>query len=212
MSLFGNRGNVLVCGGMNHRNDEMSSCELYTPVNNTWTTFASLPAAVTHFAMVTLLKCVGNGGQPFVFGGKSWAGRTKVDSVYAYMHNTSEWRARASMPTALDSHAALQIDHAIALVCGGYNGRVQSACNMYHATDDVWSPASTMNAARHSHGMAVYNGRAWVYGGYDPSGVGFLSSVEWHGLDDMSTGKWHTHHASLFRADHYFASVAMPYC
>jgi len=206
MSLFGNRGNVLVCGGVDHQNGEMSSCELYTPVNNTWTTFASLPVAVTHFAMVTLLKCAGNGGQPFVFGGFSWAGSTHVASVYAYMDNTSEWRARESMPTAIASHAALQIDHAIALVCGGHSGyNLQSACNTYHAMDDVWSPVSAMNAARQSHGMAVYNGRAWVYGGRDGAGH-LLSSVEWHGLDDMSTGQWYTHHASLFTADDFFCT------
>jgi hypothetical protein len=157
MSMLGN--DVLVCGGWN--NTALSSCTLYTPGNDTWNTFPSLPVHLRQLAMLTLDSGFG-GGQPFVFGGRTNVGTSNVNTVYTF--EDGAWRARAHMPHALFSHAAVQVDNSTAMVCGGWNSSpaMQSDCYLYNAKTDEWIATAKMNTARAGHGMAVYNSTAHV--------------------------------------------------
>jgi hypothetical protein len=151
-------GDILACGG--NMGNLLSSCELYTPANNTWTAYPSLPVATMDLAMINLARSQLDCGRPFVFGGSTGYALylTTTGSVYIFIGNT--WRTRTPMPVALANHRVVQLDHTTALACGGYDNseKIQSACYSYNATADEWSLMPPLNRARGGHGMTVYNG------------------------------------------------------
>ncbi|CAM6002047.1 unnamed protein product [Sphagnum balticum] len=203
---------VLVCGGWRSNSELLPYCELYTPHNNIWNTYAPLPVATAGHVMLTLSQCP-DSGRPFVFGGSN-GDREVVDTVYTCINNT-DWRERAPMPQALATHAGAQLDQYIAMVCGGRNehDKVESACYLYNATEDVWTVMPSMHKERRAHGMTVYKGRVYVYGGYSrhaDDDTAMLSSVEWRRLLDV-IGEWHVHSERLHTADAFFASVPLPF-
>jgi N-acetylneuraminic acid mutarotase len=75
----------------------------------------------------------------------------------------------------------LNTDGEKALVCGGFqtndeNDTITSdACYIYNAASDKWTANWTMNIARAGHGMSVYKGKVYVYGGWN---IGTLASIE----------------------------------
>ena len=86
------------------------------------------------------------------------------------------------MPSQLSSHAIVALaDGQTGLLCGGQSGRLwasaQSACYYYLSVNDSWSPGPSLNVSRAAHGMALYKGKVYVYGGVNVDGDD-LSSVE----------------------------------
>ena len=66
------------------------------------------------------------------------------------------------------------------LLCGGWcNDTAQSACYYYSSINNTWTSAPSLTVARAWHGMAVYGGIVYVYGGQNSGHmVHELSSVE----------------------------------
>ena len=91
------------------------------------------------------------------------------------------------MPTPLTTPAIVTLaDGVTALLCGGYDGMmVHAECYYYSSTNDTWTAAPSLNVARTGHGMAVYKGRVYAYGGEDAN-INMLSSVEMF----VTGGKW----------------------
>ena len=91
------------------------------------------------------------------------------------------------LPTALDHAAIVALaDGQTGLLCGGLigPGSTQSACYFYNSTSNGWTNAPSLKVARYAHGMAMYKGKVYVYGGMDNIGT-VLNSVEVYG-----TSRW----------------------
>jgi hypothetical protein len=134
MTLIDDGANVLLCGGVN--NETLSTCVSYIALTNVWVSFASLPVALRSHTMLTLNVNNAANKQAFVFGG--YNGKSAVNTVYTFDTAAASWIERVQMPVALQSHTAVALAGATALVCGGRtddSGTTgQSACYMFEST------------------------------------------------------------------------------
>lgn len=94
MTLMNNT-NVLLCNGYNET-VYVPTCLLYMAGSNMWTQFASFPAPIANFAMVTLQ------GRVYALGGTN--GTDAVSTVYAFDTTNKVWTALAAMPEARQWH------------------------------------------------------------------------------------------------------------
>ncbi|CAM6000079.1 unnamed protein product [Sphagnum balticum] len=97
---------LLVCGGY-ERGVYMYACSLYVVGVNTWAFFASMPAGVAFFTMLTLYD------RPYIFGGTN---SSLVISKLVYTFETNTWNARANMVKGLITHSAVVVDADTALL------------------------------------------------------------------------------------------------
>jgi len=192
-------GNIVLCGGQLDSNAFVSDCNMFDVTKATWTASTALPATVAYHAMVSL------NGRPFVLGGYSGLGGTPYNNVYSLDGTT--WTARKSMPIGLFDHAAVALDANSILVCGGFAlpHTVLGACNTYDATADAWTAGKPLKKERFAHGLALYKGRVFAYGGRDVNAQ-TLASVE---MMDSTQG-WQILAWPMFAGDFWFESVALP--
>jgi hypothetical protein len=165
---------------------------------------ASLPIAVTAFAMTTL------NNMPYTFGGVGGYWQSGGEqNVYMFSFDINKWLNRARIPVPTANQAAVALDDDTALMCGGDNALTGSAyrvCFIYAASTNAWTAYKwSMNEARIAHGMAVYKGRVYVYGGYDRIRKKAFSSAE---ILSESKG-WDLMLHGLANADQNFANVVL---
>ena len=128
----------------------ISSCEQSNIGVTSWTNITSLPIALHHLEMVTLL------GKAYVIGGYQ-------DQTSVRMYDgVSVWVAKAAMSPGRYGHAALALDDDRALVCGGAydNGptTVLNTCVIYTASTDTWTTAPAMAQARNFFNLVMSEG------------------------------------------------------
>lgn len=104
-------GQVMVIGGA-----YVSSCERYDPVNNTWTTTASL-SIPRYYAAATMYF-----GKVYVVGGYSTANpnaTVETASVEIYTPSTNTWSAGSDLKAARAAHTVTVLPNSDMLAVGG---------------------------------------------------------------------------------------------
>ena len=125
----------------------------YSIAQNVWASFTCLPATNAGLVMVTL------DGRPYAIGGTN--GVDYFSTTYA--HNGAAWLARAPMPMARMSVAAVTLSNTVVLVCGGHDASVVYAlCHEYSSTLDVWMPVLPLTQTRTQATMVKYDGDSAV--------------------------------------------------
>jgi N-acetylneuraminic acid mutarotase len=161
-----------------------------------WTTVAALPAARAGGAYVsdgTYLYYLG--------GGLDYNDAILTSTVYQYDPSDDSWSTLASLPSALGQIDAAYIDGKI-YIPGGYagSGANSDTLHIYDISTDSWSTGADVpfTGGLEGYSVEVYNGKLYMFGGYDYASFGWVSVVyaydpgtdNWETLADMTAGGW----------------------
>ncbi len=179
-------GKVLIAGGRDSNDADLSSAELYDPLSGTWTMTGSMNAARS-WQTATLLT---NGCVLCAAGGNSGL----LSSSELYVPSTGAWAPTGDLVTARYWHSATLLTNGTVLVAGGAinDDPAYSSAELYDPGAGTWTLTGSLNTARQNHTATLLpNGQVLVAGGSvggGPNGA-YLSSAE---LYDPATGLWTT--------------------
>ncbi len=158
MSVF-NQNKIVVCGGTGNDYKVLDTCEQYSIIDNTWTSFPSMRVAAASFTMLNL------NNKLYTFGGTIGdADKMPINCdnylnfVFMYDSNSNEWSTQKSLPIIVADHAAIPYDNG-ALLCGGTDNQCNtlSSCYKYSPSDDTWTLVGNMAMQRTGHQMSFVN-------------------------------------------------------
>jgi N-acetylneuraminic acid mutarotase len=179
-------GKVIVAGGLDNKNHELASAELYDPKTASWSHTASMSLARFGSTM-TLLQ----NHKVLVAGGETASGL----AVSAELYNpaTHRWSRTGSMGTARANHTATLLANGKVLVAGGFNQNMSAgitSAELYDPASGTWSTTGSMATARESHTASLLaSGQVLVSGGNLDFLDGAVGSAETY---DPQSGKWTT--------------------
>jgi N-acetylneuraminic acid mutarotase len=135
--------------------------EAYDPSTNTWSTVASLPAALDHIQSVAL------GGKIYYIGGLSCWPNCSVGTVYIYDPSTDTFSTGAPMPTGRDRGAGgVAVFNGKIYYAGGlHNGTDVGWFDVYDPVANTWSSLADMPEVRDHFHAAVIGSRFYAIGG-----------------------------------------------
>lgn len=165
-SVKTSNGDVLVIGGNN--SSYLSSCEMYSVSNATWSNKASMSGARAEHAASIDSK----GGLVYVCGGYSGSSTVNTAEVYSVQNNT--WSSIATLTNARRNHTMTLLGNGKFLVVGGRgsSNNVLSSCEIYDPSNNTWSAAASLNNARYGHVTIKHSaGKIVVIGGYNGSSL-----------------------------------------
>ena len=161
-------GNAYAIGGLDDSGNPLSSAEVYSQDNNTWSPIASLPTALYDFPAVF------NGSNYiYTFGGFTDAtSGIETATVLRYSVNANTWTAMAPMPVATaGSAAALGTDGKIYVVGGVSGGVTTNIVQVYNPAANSWTISTPLPEGLNASVMGVDSlGRLVVMGGMDTNG------------------------------------------
>ena len=146
----------------------LNKLEVYDPATDSWdTTLAPMPTGHTGLTASVL------DGKLYAVGGNQFG--TSTGTVELYDPVTDTWDTKSAMPTARVYHSADVIDGQL-LVTGGWDISVTPAefldtLEIYNPSTDTWMTDTPMPAARLGAGAGVIDGKLYVAGGFDDTGI-----------------------------------------
>uniref|UniRef100_A0A668AIH5 Kelch-like ECH-associated protein 1a n=1 Tax=Myripristis murdjan TaxID=586833 RepID=A0A668AIH5_9TELE len=172
-------GSIYAVGG-SQGSTHHNTVERWDPESNRWSFVC--PMSVARLG-AGVAAC---GGALYVVGG--YDGQTRWNTAEKYQPDTNTWQPLAPMSSIRSGLGECVI---IAV-----HVRFQ-LCSMerYNVARNLWEPRASMQHCRSAHGVTVYQGRIFVFGGFNQNG--FLSSVEcycpetneWTYVTDMPVGR-----------------------
>lgn len=141
--------------------------------------------------------CVSWTSGVYVFGGDN--GKSMLNDLIRFDCKDKSWskiRFSSGSPPAPRYHHSAVVYNQSMFVFGGYTGELQSNSNLTNKNDlfeykfqngqwQEWRFVGRTPVARSAHGAAVYNGKLWIYAGYD--GNARLNDMWTISLNDNST-------------------------
>jgi len=167
-----------VPGGKLASGEPTDVVEVYDPRRDAWEQKASLPVALSGYALAAFE------GKMYLFGG--WDRKQALASVYAYDPAADAWVVRTSMPTAR-AYAGAAVAGGKVFVVGGWNGEQALAVNeVYYPQRDgsgeqAWEISAPLPEGR--YGMRVSGLAEYIY---ILGGIGSIDPVEYL----PQTGHW----------------------
>jgi DNA-binding CsgD family transcriptional regulator len=160
---------IYVPGGKMAAGEPTDILEVYDPRQNSWSSAARLPVALSNYALASFE------GNLYLFGG--WDGRNAVSSIFQYDPDQDQWKKRSDLPAALMDAAAVPIENKI-LVIGGFSGQVASPhvqayipSRDHSGGGDPWESAPDLPTGRYSMaGVALANNVYLIGGQESPQG------------------------------------------
>ncbi|MCI0744832.1 MAG: hypothetical protein L0Y58_05435 [Verrucomicrobia subdivision 3 bacterium] len=176
-------GNIYVMGGYPASRVTARTVQVYDLAQNRWHLTTPLPIPLNH-----AMPAVAN-GRIYMIGGQTNSSGTGayVNTVFEYNPATSNWTARAPMPTARSAGAAAVIGDLI-YVAGGRPPQGQDFA-VYNVVSNQWTTLPLLPTGRNHLAAAAIGGRVYVAGGR--LGAGFNSEMT-AALEmyDPETGMW----------------------
>jgi N-acetylneuraminic acid mutarotase len=185
---------VLACNGSNGINISFTTCEIYDPATNIWSTTGGLTEAGPH--QLALLPS----GHPLAIMNNG-IGAIRFDPTAGI------WFATGSLGTRQTMGTLAVLGNGEVLVSGGSDGvSPVNTAQIFNPTSGTWRPTGSMTTRRAGHiAVPLGDGRVLVAGG-QTTGSALLSSAE---IFDPATGTWSpTGSMSLPRA--FANAVALP--
>ena len=153
---------LLVAGGGDDKNNDLSSSEVFIPQLNVWQYITAMNQARSGNALV---ECK---NKLYVIGG--WGGGSCLSSVECISDLKAKWKYIASMNEPRRWLAAVNCNDVIYAI-GGKSGdghdKTMKSVEKYDPETDEWSFVSNMTIKRSSHSAAVMDGKIYVVGGID---------------------------------------------
>jgi N-acetylneuraminic acid mutarotase len=182
-------GKVLVVAGTRFTAGswvDLSSAELYDPVNGTWAPSGSLHTArYSHTA--TLLP----NGKVLVAGGWNSANSNPTNSAELYDPASGTWTTTGALHTERYYHTATLLANGKVLVVGGVDdsGNPSTSAELYDPGSGTWTTTGSLTTERQWHTATLLpTGKVLAVGGMDAN-ADTLASAE---LYDPANGTWST--------------------
>ncbi|MFH1725132.1 MAG: kelch repeat-containing protein, partial [Elusimicrobiota bacterium] len=196
-------GKVLVAGGWNGGSD-LSTAELYDPVEGTWTATDSL-AVARNVHTATLLP----NGKVLVAGG--YGSGTPLSTAELFdpsVGTNGEWATTDSMSDGRYGHTATLLHNGKVLIAGGFGldgGGELSTAELYDPSAGSWSTTNPMPDVLGFHTATLLpDGKVLVAGGDSDPGV-----TDHAGLYDPTSGNW-TATGSMSEQRYYHTATLLP--
>lgn len=177
-------GTVLVAGGYDTNNTDLSSAEVYDPPKGLWTLTGSM-ATARQSPIGALLT----NGMALVAGGyNAGFGLPNLSSTELYDPATGLWTTTGSLNVPRNGSSTLTLlSNGKLLITGGSGPGFNPNPELYDPATGLWTFTGSMNFAR-SVGTATLltNGMVLVAGGYNDAHT-FFATAE---LYDPTTGLW----------------------
>ena len=169
MSVAELDGNIYVMGGYPSSRVTTRTVQVYDSAQNRWSLTTPLPIPLNH-----AMPAVAN-GRLYIIGGQTNASGDEafVDIIFEYNPATTNWTARAPMPTARSAGAAAVIGDLI-YVAGGRPPRGQDFA-VYNVISNQWTTLPNLPTGRNHLAATAIDGRIYVAGGR--LGAGFTSEM-----------------------------------
>ena len=155
-------GKIYVAGGIGFFRT-LKSCAVFDTINEAFSDCPDLPRNLHHVAMAA------GRGEVFASGGYSSLPFVADADAALFAHDPSDtasgWRIVSPLPHPLGQHAMVFHDGAVWLVGGETGGSSIASLWRYDLDTGTWDERSAMPTPRHSHAVAVDNGRLFVTGG-----------------------------------------------
>lgn len=175
-------GSIFVGGGYSSGTTITSSCHIFKPSTNSWTTVKSMTTGRANVAAATL-----DDGRVMIAGGAS---PTAVATVEIYNPNTDTWTTAASMPTAKFGNGlvTLQSGDVLAVAGGSSTWTGGSSVFLYFPSNNTWTTAAPMPLTRYAFGTAMLNnGSVMTVGGRAAGGgTSYGTANLWTGPNSSS--------------------------
>lgn len=185
---LGHDGKVYVFAGWNDTHGSLyAPVQIYDPVDDSWSTGASIPLPVSFASAVTL-----GDGRIYVMGGRD-GGYNIVTNVQIYDPVEDSWSAGTPLPAARWAGSAVERQGTIIFTGGSdvVSSPTSTAWQYYPGWG--WNALSSMPSAKEFHACVQGgDGGIYVMGGGDewaPSSAAFrydYSSDEWSTLPDLN--------------------------
>lgn len=182
-------------------NISLGSCEVFDPVNGSFSPSADLNTGRFWHRSVKL-----NDGRVLVVGGLN-VSRGVLSSCEVFDPMNGKWTKAASLGRARVRFTATRMVNGSVLVTGGHNGMNKepfTSCELYVPEKDRWFEVSPMNKPRGYHaGVLLKDGRVLVSGGFAGMGIPDWSDSE---VYDPTNDSWElSGEMSLPRHNHVLA-------
>ncbi len=180
-ALVGER--IYVPGGRLASGGPTRVFEVYDVRQGRWETRASLPVALSAYALAAV------DGRLYLFGG--WDGKEIVDTVYAYDPETDSWQPGTAMSSARSFTAAVALEGRILLIGGWDGARPLDTVQVYFPQRDQggvnpWEDHAPLPEPRSAVGAAVIAGLVYVFGGESTTSLeGGLAPLQYQPLNDQ---------------------------
>jgi DNA-binding CsgD family transcriptional regulator len=157
---------IYIPGGRQADGTPVRIFEAYNPRLNKWENRASLPVALSQYAIAA------HEGNLYLFGG--WDGKQYVKTAYRYDPDTDQWNESSSMDQARGLAAAVDLEGKIILIGGRDDHSVLPSVLFYYPERDgsgesPWEAAPDLPEARFGHAAAALASTTYVLGGQTAS-------------------------------------------
>ncbi len=176
---------LYVPGGRMASGQPTRKMEVYILRLGRWETLASLPVALSGYALAAV------DGRLYLFGG--WDGKQIVNTVYSYDPETDTWQEGTPMSSRRAFPAAVALEGRILLVGGTDGTRPLDTVQVYYpqrdqAGDNPWEDHTPLPEPRSAVGAVAIGGQVYVFGGESTtSPEGGLAPLLYQPLSDRWT-------------------------
>ena len=173
-------GKIYVMGGYPASRVTMRTVQVYDSQLNQWRLTTPLPIPLNH-AMPAVVN-----GRVYLIGGQTTSSGTGsyTNTVFEYNPATSNWTAKAAMPTSRSAGAAAVIGDLI-YVAGGRPPRGQDFA-AYNTVSNTWSVLPLMPTGRNHIAAAAIDGKIYVAGGRFDAGFDSQMSAALEAYDPVA--------------------------
>ncbi|XP_036045000.1 kelch-like protein 36 isoform X1 [Onychomys torridus] len=178
---------MLVAVGGRNENGALSSVETYNPKTNSWTYVAGLPRFTYGHAGTIYKDFV------YISGGHDYQIGPYRKNLLCYDHRTDVWEERQPMTTARGWHSMCSLGDSIYSI-GGSDDHMESmerfdvlGVEAYSPQCNQWTRVAPLLQANSESGVAVWQGRIYILGGYSWENTAFSRAVQ---VYDHEADKW----------------------
>uniref|UniRef100_G1P284 Kelch-like protein 36 n=3 Tax=Myotis TaxID=9434 RepID=G1P284_MYOLU len=178
---------MLVAVGGRNENGALSSVETYSPKTDSWSYVAGLPRFTYGHAGTIYKDFV------YISGGHDYQIGPYRKNLLCYDHRTDVWEERRPMTTARGWHSMCSLEDRIYSI-GGSDDSVESmerfdvlGVEAYSPQCNQWTRVAPLLHANSESGVAVWEGRIYILGGYSWENTAFSKTVQ---VYDHEKDKW----------------------
>ncbi|EPY81794.1 kelch-like protein 36 isoform 1 [Camelus ferus] len=178
---------MLVAVGGRNENGALSSVETYSPKTDSWSYVAGLPRFTYGHAGTIYKDFV------YISGGHDYQIGPYRKNLLCYDHRTDVWEERRPMTTARGWHSMCSLEDSIYSI-GGSDDSIESmerfdvlGVEAYSPQCNQWTRVAPLLHANSESGVAVWQGRIYILGGYSWENTAFSKTVQ---VYDPEKDKW----------------------
>uniref|UniRef100_A0A5F5PTL4 Kelch-like protein 36 n=1 Tax=Equus caballus TaxID=9796 RepID=A0A5F5PTL4_HORSE len=178
---------MLVAVGGRNENGALSSVETYSPKTDSWSYVAGLPRFTYGHAGTIYKDFV------YISGGHDYQIGPYRKNLLCYDHRTDVWEERRPMTTARGWHSMCSLEDSIYSI-GGSDDSIESmerfdvlGVEAYSPQCNQWTRVAPLLHANSESGVAVWEGRIYILGGYSWENTAFSKTVQ---VYDREKDRW----------------------